>query len=54
MTRAMPIYEETPPLLCPDCGSELEDAGCYKLGCPNGCLEAMECWQWEEYEKEKA
>lgn len=29
-------------LRCFWCGEKLQDAGCYKVECPNGCLEPME------------
>ena len=41
-------------LSCPDCGIKLEDVGSYRLGCPNGCLEDMEQWQWQEIIKERS
>lgn len=33
------------PYYCAECGAELEDAGCYKHECPNGCIEALEIGQ---------
>lgn len=33
---------------CPKCGVKLENVGCYKWDCPNGCLPmAMELWKIE-------
>jgi hypothetical protein len=48
---------KTETIKCPDCGTELEDAGCYKVECPNelcNCFPvAMEEWWWEDWIEEE-